>query len=93
MSYGVNGGAVTIETVAGPLAAGDTLMYVFTATADMSTDGATYDVALNVNEEMIKTPQTITTQFLVRIYILQVPLVLLEIPFVMEIQLWYGNVS
>ena len=49
MSYGVNGGAVTTETVAGPLAVGDTLMYVFTATADMSTDGATYDVALNVN--------------------------------------------
>ena len=49
VSYGVNGGAVTTETVAGPLAVGDTLMYVFTATADMSTDGATYDVALNVN--------------------------------------------
>ena len=48
VSYGVNGGAVNTETVAGPLAAGDTLMYVFTATADMSTDG-TYDVALNVN--------------------------------------------
>ena len=48
VSYGVNGGAVNTETVAGPLAAGDTLMYVFTATADMSADG-TYDVALNVN--------------------------------------------
>ena len=48
VSYGINGGAVNTETVAGPLAVGDTLMYVFTATADMSADG-TYDVALNVN--------------------------------------------
>ena len=48
VSYGVNGGAVTTETIAGPLAPGDTAMYVFTATADMSADGV-YDVALNVN--------------------------------------------
>ena len=39
VSYGVNGGAVNVETIAGPLAPGDTAMYVFTATADMSTDG------------------------------------------------------
>ena len=59
MSYGVNGGAVTTETVAGPLAVGDTLMYVFTATADMSMDGA-YDVALNVNVANDGDPQTTT---------------------------------
>ena len=47
VSYGVNGGAANVETIAGPLAPGDTAMYVFTATADMSTDGV-YDVALNV---------------------------------------------
>jgi len=48
VSYGVNGGAVVVETIAGPLAVGDTAMYVFTATADMSADG-TYDVALHVD--------------------------------------------
>ena len=48
VSYGVNGGAVVVETIAGPLAVGDTTMYVFTATADMSADG-TYDVALHVD--------------------------------------------
>ena len=47
VSYGVNGGAANVETIAGPLAPGDTAMYVFTATADMSADGV-YDVALNV---------------------------------------------
>ena len=35
------------ETIAGPLAPGDTSMYVFTATADMSADGV-YDVDLSV---------------------------------------------
>ena len=48
VSYGVNGGAVVVETIAGPLAVGDTAMYVFTATADMSADGI-YDVALHVD--------------------------------------------
>jgi len=48
VSYGVNGGAVVIETIAGPLNPGDTAMYVFTATADMSADGI-YDVALHVD--------------------------------------------
>jgi hypothetical protein len=47
VSYGVNGGAVNIETIAGPLNPGDTSMYIFTTTADMSTDGV-YDVALHV---------------------------------------------
>ena len=47
VSYSVNGGAANVETIAGPLAPGDTAMYVFTATADMSADGV-YDVALNV---------------------------------------------
>lgn len=47
VSYSVNGGAANVETIAGPLAPGDTAMYNFTATADMSADGV-YDVALNV---------------------------------------------
>ncbi|MDA9666097.1 choice-of-anchor J domain-containing protein, partial [Bacteroidota bacterium] len=47
VSYGVNGAAPTIETIAGPLAAGDTIMYVFTATADMSADGM-YNIASHV---------------------------------------------
>jgi len=48
VSYGVNGGAVVVETFTGQLAPGDTLMHVFAATADMSADGV-YDVALHVD--------------------------------------------
>jgi len=48
VSYGVNGGAVVVETFTGQLAPGDTLMHVFAATADMSADGI-YDVALHVD--------------------------------------------
>ena len=47
VSYSVNGGTSVTETIAGPLAPGDTSMYVFTATADMSADGV-YDVDLSV---------------------------------------------
>jgi hypothetical protein len=47
VSYGVNGAAPTIETIAGPLAAGDTVMYVFTQTTDMSIDGI-YNFASHV---------------------------------------------
>jgi hypothetical protein len=48
VSFAVNGGPSVVETITGPLAVGDTAMYVFTANADMSTDGV-YDVALHVD--------------------------------------------
>ena len=47
VSYAVNGGTSVTETIAGPLAPGDTSMYVFSATADMSADGV-YNVDLSV---------------------------------------------
>ena len=49
MSYGVNGGALTIENITSTLAVGDTLMHVFAGTADMSANYTAFDVALNVN--------------------------------------------
>ena len=48
VSYGINGGALVSETVAGPLNAGDTLIYTFTQTVDMSADGV-YSIAAAVN--------------------------------------------
>ena len=49
VSYGVNGGALTIENITSTLAVGDTLMHVFAGTADMSANYTAFDVALNVN--------------------------------------------
>jgi hypothetical protein len=46
VSYAVNGGAAITESIADAVAVGDTLMYVFTQTADMSTEGD-YDVTLS----------------------------------------------
>ncbi|RMG72298.1 MAG: hypothetical protein D6722_05645, partial [Bacteroidetes bacterium] len=43
LSYVINAGTPVTETIAGPLAAGDTLTYTFTATADLSAAGI-YDL-------------------------------------------------
>jgi hypothetical protein len=75
VSYEVNGGALTTETIAGPLAPGDTAMYVFTATADMSADnvynvdlecmlandGDTLDNLYSTTGENYETPAAATT--------------------------------
>ena len=39
LSYSVNGGTAVVENITSTLNVGDTLMHVFTATADMSADG------------------------------------------------------
>jgi len=49
LSFGVNGAAATVETVTSSLNPGDTLMYVFNATADMSTDDMMYDFTFHVD--------------------------------------------
>ena len=49
VSFGVNGAAATVETVTSTIAPGDTLMYVFNATADMSTDDMMYDFTFHVD--------------------------------------------
>ena len=49
LSFGVNGAAATVETVTSTLNPGDTLMYVFNATADMSTDDMMYNFTFHVD--------------------------------------------
>ena len=51
VSYTINGGAAITEVIAGPLAAGTSIEYTFSTTADLSNDNISYEI--NVFTELI----------------------------------------